>query len=168
MSTKTSTKNIHKKCPQKVSTNSVQNKCPQKFSTKIVYKKCPQSVHKKCPQQVSIKSVQKNIKKSFHKKGPQKESIKVRGGKKGVWPMRGLGTDHVLSGPLRPHTAVSEAQWILVLLQWKIGFKSASSLFGLVQKDPGVTWVACVGLKACSKWSLGCARAFLEAFLDLL
>ena len=70
-------------------------------------------------------------------------------------------------------TAVSEAQWIVGLLQWKIGFDSpnlyfevrkAFSLFCLVQNGPGVTWVACISLRERSKWSLGCARAFLEAF----
>ena len=33
---------------------------------------------------------------------------------------------------------------------------------------PGVTWVACISLSKRSKWSLGCARALLEAFLDIL
>ena len=44
----------------------------------------------------------------------------------------------------------------------------ASSLFCLVQNGPGLTWVACIGLRERSKWSLGCARSFLETFLDLL
>ena len=30
-----------------------------------------------------------------------------------------------------------------------------------------LTWVACIGLRERFKWSLGCARSFLEAFLDL-
>ena len=46
--------------------------------------------------------------------------------------------------------------------------QKASSLFCLVQNVPGVPWVACIGLKEWYKWSLGCARAFLEAFLELL
>ena len=53
-------------------------------------------------------------------------------------------------------TAVSEAPWIVEVLQWKIGFKSlfflfevqkASSLFCLVQNGPGVTLVTCIGLR---------------------
>ena len=46
-------------------------------------------------------------------------------------------------------------------------FKRLLVLF-LVQNGPGVTWVACIGLKEGSIRFLGCARAFLEAFLDLL
>ena len=64
-------------------------------------------------------------------------------------------------------TALSEASWIVGLLQWKIVFNS-ESLFCLVQNGPVVTWFACIGLREPSKWSLECARAFLEAFLDLL
>ena len=45
--------------------------------------------------------------------------------------------------------------------------RKASSLFCLVQNGPGVTWIAYIGLKEHSKWSLGCAGAFLEAFFDL-
>ena len=40
-------------------------------------------------------------------------------------------------------------------------------LFCPVQNGPGVTWVSCIGLRKHLKWSFGCARAFLEAFLDL-
>ena len=46
--------------------------------------------------------------------------------------------------------------------------KKSFKFFCLVQKNPGIIWVACIGLRYYSKWSLGCARAFLEAFLDLL
>ena len=46
--------------------------------------------------------------------------------------------------------------------------RKASSLFFLVQNGPGVTWVACNGLREHSKWSLGCERAFLEAFWTFL
>ena len=42
--------------------------------------------------------------------------------------------------------------------------QKTASLFCLVQNGPGVIWVACLGLRECSKWSLRCARAFLEVF----
>ena len=44
-------------------------------------------------------------------------------------------------------------------------FRKTSSLFCLVQNGPKVTWVACIGLRERSKWSLRCARDVLEAFL---
>ena len=44
----------------------------------------------------------------------------------------------------------------------------ASSLFNLVQNGPEVTWIACIGLRDRSMWSLGSARTFLAAFLDVL
>ena len=46
--------------------------------------------------------------------------------------------------------------------------RKASCLFCLVENNPGVTEVASNALRERSKLSLGCARAFLEAFLDLL
>ena len=46
--------------------------------------------------------------------------------------------------------------------------QKASSLFYLVQNGQGLTWVSCIDLREQYKWSLGCARAFLEAFFDLL
>ena len=44
--------------------------------------------------------------------------------------------------------------------------KASSHLSGL--NGQGVTKVACIDLRDCSKWSLGCARVFLESLLDLL
>ena len=48
---------------------------------------------------------------------------------------------------------------IFLFKVWK-----ASILFVLVQNGPGVTWVACIGLRENTKWSFRCERAFLEAF----
>ena len=77
-------------------------------------------------------------------------------------------------------TTVSGAQRMVGLFQWKIGFKLPNFylkckmllvffffLF-LVQNGQGDTGVACIGLRERSKWALGCERAFLEVFLDLL
>ena len=48
---------------------------------------------------------------------------------------------------------------------WSLkGFQS----YCLVQNDPGLTWVACIGPRECSKCSWGYARSFLDAFLDHL
>ena len=46
-------------------------------------------------------------------------------------------------------TAVSEAQWIvgIQVAKFLVEVQKASSLFCLVQNGPGVTWVACIGLK---------------------
>ena len=78
--------------------------------------------------------------------------------------------------PQRRHswyTAVSEAQWIVGILQWEICFKLPNFylkskrllvFFCLVQNGPGVTWVACIGHRERSKWSFGYERAFLEVF----
>ena len=71
------------------------------------------------------------------------------------------------------HTAVSEAQWIVGLLQWKIIFKSPSFymkskrllvFFCLVQNCPAVIWVACIDIRESSKWFLMSASGFSEAF----
>ena len=42
--------------------------------------------------------------------------------------------------------------------------QKASSLFCLVQYCTAVIWVACIGLREGSKWSLRSSRAFSEAF----
>ena len=42
--------------------------------------------------------------------------------------------------------------------------QNASSLFCPVHYGPAVIWVACIGLRESSKWSLRSAKAFSEAF----
>ena len=47
----------------------------------------------------------------------------------------------------------------------KFEVQKATFLFCLVQNGPGVSWVACKGLRERFKWSLGCTRSFLGFFM---
>ena len=86
MSKKKATKSVHKKFQQAVSTKSVDKKCPQNVSTNRVNTKFPQNVSTKC------------VPKKCPPKGSPKSFLKSGGG--GSCPLRGLGTDYVISGPI--------------------------------------------------------------------
>ena len=72
-------------------------------------------------------------------------------------------------------TTISEARWIVGLLQWKMVSKSQNFnfqserllvFFCLIQNGPVVIWVACIDIRESYKWSFRSARAYSEAFLS--
>ena len=69
----------------------------------IVPKKCPQGVHKKCPKKLATKSVHKIVPKQCPQKVSKVQGLGGEGGG-GGGPIRGLGTDHVISWPMRDLT----------------------------------------------------------------
>ena len=59
----------------------------------------------------------------------------------------------------RAHSRAPSRENRFQVAKFSFEVRKSSSLFCLAQYGPGVTWVACIGLRECSKWSLGCQRA---------